>query len=436
MSHVHSTDYPAIKQTDAISAANSLTDFRGIARLGYLAILASFGGLGLWASTAPLNSAAVATAQVAVTSDRKPIQHLEGGIVKEILVGEAQKVKAGQVLFKLQPIQAQSNAEILRKQLNGTLAHEARLLAERDLAGRIEFPKALEDARSKPDVSGVLFDQEKQFSERRRSMESQIELHRRRIEQTNSDIAGKVLRLHALNAQLANMKTEVGSVSGLADRGFYPRNKFLALQREMFRLQGDVGGVKSEMQRSGEMIEESKVQIRLVQQQRVDEASLQLSDVRGRLSDIREKLQVAIDVLSRVDVRAPQDGIVQGLKVHGVGTVVRPGEPMAEIITLDDGLIMTAKVTPNDIDRVHAGQKAEIRFPAFASRQRHATLGSVESVSADAIFDPNTKQSFYNARVVIDLTTLPRELHEKLTPGMPASVLITTGERTALQFAS
>jgi HlyD family secretion protein len=425
---------PAIAQTQAIGIHARLTDFRRIARMGYAAILLSFGGFGTWAATAPLDSAAVASASVAVTSDRKPVQHLEGGIVKEVLVAENQKVKAGQVLFRLQPIQAQSNADILRKQLEGTLAQEARLLAEREMRPRITFPQSLVERRLEPEMASIIADQEKQFTERKRGLEGQIDIFKRRIDQTNSDIEGKQQRETALKMQLANLKTEIGAVSSLADKGFYPRNKMLALQRDLFRMQGDLGQLQSDIQRSREMNEESKVQIRMTVQKQVEEASQMLGDVRARLADLREKLQVAADVLSRVEVRAPQDGVLQGLKVQGVGAVVRPGEPMAEIITIDDGLIMTARVQPTDIDSVVPGQKAEIRFPAFASRQKKATLGQVDSISADAVFDPNTKQTYYNARVSIDLATLPPELRAKLTPGMPATVLITTGERTVLKF--
>ena len=430
-----SSDTPVIiAERAALNAKARMMDFQRVARRGYIAIGLAFGGFGLWAGTAPLDSAAVATATVAVTSDKKVIAHLEGGIIKEALVVENQRVKAGQILFKLQPVQAQSNADLLTKQLNGQLATEARLLAERDLLVRIEFPDSLAKRRNEPDIASTLYDQEKQFAERKRSLEGQIDVFKRRIDQTNADIKGKQEREDSIKSQLVNMRSEIGAVTGLADKGFYPRNKLSALQRDLFRLEGDLGQLRSDIQRSREMNEESKVQIRVILQRQVEEASQLLGDTRGKLTDIREKLSVAADVLSRVEVRATQDGIVQGIKFQAVGAVVRPGEPMAEMVTLDDGLIMAARVQPTDIDSVMAGQKAEIRFPAFTSKQKQATLGKVESVSPDAVFDPNTKLTYYNARVSIDTSTLPKELHDKLTPGMPATVLITTGERTLLKY--
>jgi HlyD family type I secretion membrane fusion protein len=426
--------FPAITETSALDAKVKLTDFRGIARMGYIAILISFGGFGLWAATAPLDSAAVASGTVAVTSDKKPIQHLEGGIVQEILVVENQRVRAGQMLFKLQPLQAQSTAEVLRKQLNGALAQEARLLAERDLKPRIEYPEQLQAARHLADVASTIYDQEKQFAERKRMLAGQVDIFKRRIDQTTSDIAGKQEREAALRGWVSSMRDELNRLRPTVAAGYFAKNRFSDKERELLRQEGELGLIRNDIRRSQQTIAENEVSIRNTLQTQVQEAAQQLGDVRGKLTDLREKIQVARDVLSRVDVRAPQDGVVQGLKVHSIGHVVRPGEPMAEMVTVDDGLIMTARVTPTDIDMIVPGQKAEIRFPAFTNRQTRATLGKVDSISPDATFDPNTKQTFYNARVSIDLETLPPALRQKLTPGMPATVLITTGERTMLKF--
>ncbi len=338
------------------------------------------------------------------------------------------------MLFKLQPLQAQSTAEVLRKQLNGALAQEARLLAERDLKTRIEYPEQLQAVRHLADVASTIYDQEKQFAERKRMLDGQVDIFKRRIDQTKSDIAGKQEREAALRGWVSSMREELNRLRPTVAAGYFAKNRFSDKERELLRQEGELGLIRNDIRRSQQTIAENEVSIRNTLQTQVQEAAQQLGDVRGKLTDLREKIQVAQDVLSRVDVRAPQDGVVQGLKVHSIGHVVRPGEPMAEMVTVDDGLIMTARVSPTDIDMIMPGQKAEIRFPAFANRQTKATLGKVDSISPDATFDPNTKQTFYNARVSIDLETLPPELRRKLTPGMPATVLITTGERTMLKF--
>jgi HlyD family secretion protein len=411
-----------------------LSDHRRFARMGYLAVALSFGAFGLWAALAPLGSAVIANGQVAVSSDRKPIQHLEGGIVRQILVKEAQRVKRGDVLFRLLPVQAQSNTDLLQKQLDAQLAAEARLLAERAQKQQITFPKAVLDRKHVPETAAAMLDQQRQFLERKRTIDAQVAILQQRIEQTNRDVAGKRERQSSLQSQHASMKGEIDAVSGLAARGFYPRNKLKSLERELFRLEGELGLVKGDINRSREIIEESRLQMNLTRQRQVEEASLQLAEVRIRLSDIREKLQVAADVLSRVDVKAPQDGIVQAIKVHSVGAVVRPGEALAEIVTLEDGLILTARIDPKDIDGVHTDQSAEIRFPSLMRKQRQAVMGKVLTVSSDAMFDEALKQHYYHARVSIDPSTLPDDFRAKMVPGMPATVLIATGERTFLSY--
>ena len=418
----------------AAALKNASSDFRSLLWLGYGAIALSFGAFGGWAALAPLDSAAIASAQVAVASDRKPIQHLEGGMLREVLVEETQRVEAGQILFRLQPIQAQASADTVRKALNGALAQEARLLAERDHKTQITWPDDLAARRTQTDIAAILSDQDKQFAERRRSIEGQIGIHVSRIEQTLRDIGGKRSRERSLTQQIDSLQIDVGKFKTLADKGYFALSKLSAMQRDLWRLEGDRDGLRGDIARSEETIAESRQQIKIVQQTRVEEAAQQLGDVRGKLSELRDKTSVTTDVLARLEVRAPRAGIVQSIKVHTVGEIIKPGDTLAELVTPDEGLIMTAQVQPADIDTVTAGAKAEIRFPAFASRQRTATLGKVQTVASDITFDPNTKQSYYAARVQIDADTLPQELKGKLVPGMPASVLITTGERTMLMY--
>lgn len=414
-------------------SAPPVADFREYARFGYVAIAVVFGGFGLWAGMAPLDSAAVAPGRVSVESDRKPVQHLEGGIIREIAVKETQKVQEGQVLFRLQPIQAQANTDLLQKQLDAAVAQEARLLAERDFSPRITFPPELLARRSVPETAMAIADQQSQFNERLRSLNSQIELLNTRISQTQRDIEGRGLRQTSLDSQNASLSNEIKNVSTLVDKGYYPKNKFAALERERARIQGELGLASGEIARLKETIEESKVQIRLTKERQLETVTQQLGDVRVRISDIREKLAIAQDVLTRVEVKAPRSGIVQAIKVASIGAVVRPGETLAEVIPIGDQLVLSARVSPQDIHNVHAGQKAEARFAAF-SKQYNSIPARLESISADSLIDEVTKQPYFNAKVVIDPDKIPREIANSLTPGMPADVLINTGERTMLQY--
>jgi HlyD family secretion protein len=408
-------------------------NYRRYANFGYRAIAAVFGAFGIWVACAPLDSAAIAPARVSVESDRKPLQHLEGGIVSEIRVREAQPVEEGEVLFRLQPTQAQANRDLLAKQLDAALAQEARLIAERNEAAEIAFPDELMARRHLPETATIIADQRNQFAERSRLRNNELGILRSRIEQTSRDIAGRKLRATGLAAQLASFKAEIAAVMPLVEKGYYARNKLRVLERERDRIEGEIGFGQGDIGRLEQTIAETHLQIEQARQRQQELVAQQLADIRVRISDLREKGAVALDVLSRVEVRAPRAGIVQAVKVHTVGAVVRPGETLAEIVPTGDSLILSARVSPLDIQSVATGQKAEVRFPAFA-RKLPPIFGKVETISADALVDEVTRQPYYAARVRIDQASIPAELAGTLVPGMPADVLISTGERTVLRY--
>lgn len=409
-------------------------DHRGFARFGYIAIALVFGGLGLWAAFAPLDSAAHATAKVAVESDRKPVQHLEGGIVREILVKETQRVAEGDVLFRLQPTQAQASSDTIAKQVDVAMAQEARLLAESSNEKAIRFPEALLARRTIAETAMAIADQEKQFTERRRSLDNQTGIFRVRIEQTTKDIAGRRARIDSSRAMHQNLVDELANLEPLKAKGLTTNTRILPLQREKLRLEGDIGQIVAELAKLEEAIEESAIQIRLAEQKFREEAQAQIAEVRAKLSELREKLGVARDVLARIEVRSPRDGIVQGIKIQSIGAVVKPGETIAEVIPVGDELVLSAQVNPIDIDSVHAGQKAEIKFASFSRRDTPPIFGKVATVSADSFVDEITKQPYYRAKVVIDPHGIPADLAKRLVPGMPAEVLIIRGERTAIEY--
>ena len=404
------------------------------ATLGFAAIAVVFGVLGTWSAFAPLDRAAIAQGQIAVVGSHKAVQHLEGGIVREILVHETQAVKEGDVLFRLQPVQALAGAEALRKQLDVAQATEARLVAEQNGAPAIAFPAALAARRSVPETAIALRDQERQFSERRRSLDNETGILKAGIEEKTQDIAGRTLQRATLTSQLASYNQEISGLTDLTAKGYYPRNKLLGIQRERDRLQGELAMTESGIARLNKSIDESRLQIQGVRQKLDTEIAQQLGETRARLSDIREKLTVAEDVLARVEVKAQRDGIVHDLKIHTVGAVVKPGETLAEIVPVADGLVVQAKVSPLDIESVAVGQKAEVRFANFSARETPIILGRVESVSPDSLTDELTRAPYFSAKVVIDQSTLPPDVARRIGPGMTADVLITTGERTVLAY--
>lgn len=409
-------------------------DHGPFARLGYLGIALVFAAFGCFATLAPLDSAAIAPGRIAAETATKPIQHLEGGIVRDVLVKESTPVRKGDVLFRLEPTHARANKDMLVKQFDAALALEKRLLAERERADRIEFPEALIARRAVPETAAAIADQEKRFKDRQQLFGSETRILKTRLAQAEKERSGFERQATSIKQQIDNLSAEIDNVTSLANKGLYPRNKLNALIRERSRLEGQQGSIEGDLARTDEVVKEARLQIEKVEQRIVEEAAQQLPEVRARLSDLAEKMTVADDVMSRIEIRAPQNGIVQGLKVHAAGAVVKPADVLAELVPIGDKLVMAARVSPLDIDSVTAGQKAEIRFPAFSTRRVPTILGTVETAAADAMMDEYTREPYFLVRVVVDMSTIPKEIHDRLVPGMPADVLIITGERTLLQY--
>jgi HlyD family secretion protein len=427
-------DFGVVSMTSKTLQQRASSNHKGYAYLGYFGIAIVFAAFGGFAWRAPLDSAAIAPGRVMAETATKPIQHLEGGIVREVLVKESTPVHKGDVLFRLVPTRARANAEMLMKQVDAAMALEARLLAERDRAERISFPAALLDRRHVPETAAAVADQRKRFDERRQMLDSETRILKARLAQAEKEHAGLTHQATSLKEQLENLNADIEDASTLMRRKLYRRSKYRALLRDRSRLEGQLGTNESEIARAVEATNEARLQIDKVERKFVDDASQQLPDVRVRLSDLREKMTVASDVMSRIEVRAPQNGIVQGLKVHAAGAVVKPGEALAELVPTGDKLVMAARVSPLDIDNVAKGQHAEIRFPAFSSRKIPTILGNVETVAGDAMLDEYTREPYFLARVIVDTSTIPNEIHDRLVPGMPADVLIITGERTLLEY--
>lgn len=409
-------------------------DHRRYSRLAFGAIILVFGGFGAWAAIAPLDSAAVAPGRIAVEGDRKPVQHLEGGIVREILVKAADQVEEGQVLFRLDTTNAKANVDLLTRQLDAVFVQEARILAEREGSGPIAFPPQLLAKAGQPYLAQAMSEQQRLLSERRNSLQNQIGILETRIEQTTRDIDGRKRRLEALASQRQSLTAEIDRIRPVMERGFFPRNRFSALERDASRLEGEAGGLEGDLARLDQVISESRLQIQQIRQRAQEEQTQALTDIRARIADTREKLEVAEAVLTRIDVRAPRAGIVLNVQVTTPGAVISPGATLAEIIPPMQRLTLTARVSPLNIQSVATGQRAEIRFPAFSSRKADPIFGRVVTVSADAVEDPRTRETFYQTKVTIERSDIPAELAAKIVPGMPADVIIITGERTMLTY--
>jgi len=401
---------------------------------GAFLLIAFFAGFGGWAALAPLSSATVAEGVIRVETHRKTVQHLEGGIVREILVNEGDKVTAGQILMRLDKTQSGTTVSVLQDQQDALLALQARLEAERDGLDAIQFPPELLARQSDPKVATVVGGQQKIFDTRRQSLRAQLGILSQRVEQLGSEIAGHKAQLVSANEQIQLTQEEIATVTDLLNRGLERKPRLLALQRQQSYLEGSRGEQLGAIAKAQQEIGEAKLQSADLLDKRSSEIALELRDTQSRLLENRQKLGAAVDVDNRMEVVAPVSGQVVDLKVHTLGGVVRPGDALLDIVPQSDELVVEARVRPVDIDAVHAGQSAQVALTAYKQRPTPRLDGRLATVSADALIDESRHISYYSAEIHIDSSELAKLNGVQLYPGMPAEVMIVTGERTLLQY--
>lgn len=408
---------------------------RPIVILGATIIFVTFGVFGGWAAVAKLDSAVVAPGTISLDGNRKVVQHLEGGIVEEIFVKEAGHAEEGQVLLRLNDVEARSNLQVLEYRQNLSRVSEARLLAERGLAEAIDLPAELLMEDLAPELKAAVHDQKGLFEDRRSILQSQTEILSSRVEQTYEQIGGLELQKSALERRLANYNELLDRMRDGAERGLIQNNVLSQREDELIQIESDLGGIISEIAQAKNVISETKLQALQVSQEYRERANTELDAVRGELSELNERVKVARDVLTRTEITAPAAGSIQNLQVHTIGSVIRPGDVLMEIVPMDEELIITARVTPLDIDNVAPGYDTEVRFSAFKARLTPIVLGKVETVSEDVITPSNPNEMpYYLARIHVEEEDIDDDIRSRITAGMPADVVITTGERTVVHY--
>ena len=399
------------------------------------AIMAAFFlGLGGWAAFAPLNSAAVAPAVVKVEGNRKSVQHLEGGIVKELRVSEGDKVATEQTLILLDDTQARAAVDVYSKQYDELTAQEARLIAERDGAAAVQFPQALIARRAEPDVAAIIAGQTNLFKSRRTTLTGTVDVLRKKISQTQEQIVGLEGQAAAYKRQLQSTHNENNGLRDLFKKGYVPRQRMLELERSEAALEGQIAEVSSNILRARQSIEEVNVQIVQAQSDRLAQVANDLRDVQVKLLEIGPKVSSAKETLRRTEIRSPYAGVVVGLTAFSVGGVISPGEKIMDVVPEKGGLIVEATVAPEDVKDLHVGMRAEVHLTAYKQRTVPIIHGKVLQVSADRLTDTKTGAGYYLAQVKVDEQELAELKDVRLAPGMPALVMIPTGERSALDY--
>ena len=407
---------------------------RGPIVSGLVVLVAFFAGLGGWAAYAPLNGAVVAQAVVKVEGNRKSIQHLDGGIVKQLLVEEGQHVKAGQTVVVLDDTQARAMVLMLSQQYDVFRAEQARLVAERDGAAEVIFPSELEARRTNPDVRMLLDGQAKQFEIRRKALSGQTSVLQQRIQELQEQIKGSKAQRTAQMEQIVLINSELKDQLELLAKSLTVRSRVLELQRAAAALNGRSGEITGDISKSQQAIGEIELQIIQLQNDFMTDMAKDLRDVQAKILDVIPRLEAAQDVLNRTEIRSPYAGYVVGLNVFSTGGVIGRGEKIMDIVPTGNDLTVEAKVDVNDIHNLHPGMRAELHFTAYKQRVIPVIHGELIEVAADRLTDERTGVPYYTALVKVDEGELAQSKQVKLYPGMAVTVMIPTEERTALDY--
>ena len=387
-----------------------------------------------WASLAQLESAVNAPGVIVVESHRKTIQHLEGGIVKEVLVTEGQNVAAGQPLLRLAETQAQSNYNLLQDQANALMAQEARLIAERDGAANIAFPPELLAQRKDPKVAQIVSGEETTFLTRKNTLAKQLAILAQRNDENKSQIAGLQSQREAVQKQGTLIDQEATGVDDLYKQGLSTLPRVLALRRQAADLSGQNGQISERMAQIELNSEENNLQMTNLRNQLLTQVNDDLREVQSKKFDVLARLNAAKDVVSRLDLTAPVAGKIVNLAIHTQGAVIRPGDTVMEIVPAEDLLDVEAHVRPDQADTVQPGMEAHVSFNAYKQRRLPQITGTVQTVSADRLVDQRTGQPYFNVVVTVDRKELQDYKDVKLMPGLPVDVAIATGTRTLMEY--
>jgi HlyD family secretion protein len=411
------------------------TRLRGVTLAGNLLILCFVLGLGTWSGFAPLESAAVASGVVESESSRKTIQHLEGGIIRQILVADGDVVRAGQILISLEDTKARAEVQSLQGQLWDATAREARLQAEQHGHERVSFPAKLEMMQKEsPSVAAVLTAQQSIFETRRQVFQSQAAVNREKKSQVEKEIEGLRAQETAASKRIEIVREEAATVAMLVDKGLERRPRLLNLQREMADIEGRRGEIVAQISRAEQVISESQVTLLKLENDRQNEIAQAVREAQNQIFQIRERLQGAEDQLLRTAVKAPEDGVVTELRIHTLGGVIGAGAPLMDLVPRQDRLIVTARVRPEDIDVVRPGLSADVNLLPYNQRRVPRLQGTVTHVSADRLVDKRTDQPYYAAKIRVH-PGIAGINGVQIVPGMPAQVFIKTGSGTVALYA-
>ena len=416
---------------------HTLTPDRSLHRhllAGLTTLVVLGGGMGGWAATTELSGAVVAPGLVVVDSHVKKVQHPTGGVIGEIRVREGDRVRAGDLVVRLDETITRANLAVVTKALDELAARQGRLEAERDGLDRIRVKHELALRVAQPEVRDLLWSEQSLFELRRKAREGQRAQLKSQVEQLKEQIGGLELQAQAKGDEVKLIASELKGVDELYLKNLVPITRVTALKREETRLRGEQGQLIAGVAQAKGKISETELQTLQIDQELRSEVAKELRDIQAKSAELAEKRVAAEDQLKRIDIRSPQDGIVHQLAVHTVGGVIAPGDALMLVVPQADDLAIEVKVQPQDIDQLKVGQDAVLRLSAFNQRTTPEVRGRISRIAADLTQDSKTGTAYYTARIAAEEDEI-RQLNElKLVPGMPVEAFIRTGERTALSY--
>ncbi|MCC4799497.1 membrane-fusion protein [Enterovibrio norvegicus] len=407
---------------------------RPLAITGFTIIALFFGTFGVWAVFSKLDGASIAPGIVTINSQRKTVQHLEGGIIARLTVAEGDTVEKGQTLIMLDDTQARSQLELLVNNKRNAQAREARLIAERDNVKGIVFPQSLLDDEDDPRVEELLTNQHRIFVARRGFFESQKEIINKQLAQNEAELDGQSKRLTIERRRLSIIGEEIAGNRKLAEKGYVSKTQVLRLEREETQILSTISQIQSNATRLAQNVAESQAQLKEQELERIKEIVEGLRESRQESYELDQQIAAATDVLNRTKILAPLNGTVLNLQVFSEEGVISPGQELLDIVPNNERMVIEARVDPSDIDQVSAGMKAQIRLTALSMRSVKPLNGELLTVSADRLVDEQSGLAYYLARVelVDDVQEMLNGI--ALYPGMQAEVMLLTEPRTPFNY--
>lgn len=399
--------------------------------LGFLTLVGVFGG---WAVGTEIVGAVIAQGSLVVETSLKKVQHPVGGVVSELAVRDGDRVKAGDVVMRIDATMTKANLAIIVKSLDQFTARKARLESERDRAGRVIFPQTLLDRAGDGEVLAMMNAEQRLYENRKAVRESKKRQLEQRVRQLRDEISGMEAERAANFREQGMVDEELIRFRSLHQRGLMEKSRLSTLERQATDIDGDIGRLMAGIAGVEAKISETSLQILQIDEQWSEEVGSDLREMDARIGEYVERRVAAEDQLKRVDILAPQDGVVHQLSVHTIGGVVAPGEQIMMIVPEVDKLVVEVKVAPQDIDQIYYGQLTNLRFSAFNQKTTPEITGTVERISADVTVDQRTGTSFYLVRVATSQEQIKRLGEFSLMPGMPVEAFITTGERSVWSY--